>query len=279
MDEVLGIIKNKKFQFNKALGQNFITDKFILQAIVKDAGITKDDVVVEIGTGAGTLTSALADVAKKVVSFEVDKNLEPVINEVIKDKQNVQVIFADMLKTTDEKFREWVPETFKIVANLPYYITSPMIMRFVESDLPIRSMTVMVQKEVADRFTANPGTPEYGAITVALNAVSNVTMTRFISRRVFYPIPNVDSAIVRMDIEKAKYDIHDMLTFKKLVKAIFTMRRKTIANNLSYAFNISKQDISSLLNSINKNSNIRGENLTIEDMVTLSNEIFSFINK
>lgn len=279
MDEILNIIKNKKFQFNKALGQNFITDKFILQAIVKDAGITKDDVVVEIGTGAGTLTSAIADVAKKVVSFEVDKALEPVINEVIKEKQNIQVIFADMLKTSDEQFREWVPETFKIVANLPYYITSPMIMRFIESDLPIVSMTVMVQKEVADRFTSNPGTPEYGAITIALNSVSDVTMTRFISRRVFYPIPNVDSAIVRMDINKSKYDIHDMPTFKKLVKAIFTMRRKTISNNLTYAFNMSKQDISSLLKTIDKDSNIRGENLTIKEMVDLSNEIFSFINK
>ncbi|MBQ3755208.1 MAG: 16S rRNA (adenine(1518)-N(6)/adenine(1519)-N(6))-dimethyltransferase, partial [Clostridia bacterium] len=171
------IIQGTDFHFNKALGQNFISDTNLLDAIVADSGITEDDTVVEIGTGGGTLTRSIAKVAKKVFSFEVDRNLEPVLALSLQGLDNVEVIFRDVLRMKDAQFEEIVEGEFKVIANLPYYITTPLIMRFLESGLKAKSLTVMVQKEVADRIAAKPNTPDYSAITLAVEMVGGAKIT------------------------------------------------------------------------------------------------------
>ena len=263
----------KTFRYKKNLGQNFITDKNILKAIVSDAGVTEQDDVVEIGTGAATLTACLADKARSVLSFEVDEELIPLQNQTLAGRQNVRVIFRDVLKTTDEELKEWVPETFKVVANLPYYVTTPMIMRFAESDLNVTSMTLMMQKEVGDRLVAEKGTPEYGAITVALEAVANVKIVREVSRRLFYPVPNVDSVVVRLDFDKNKYVFSDFSLFKKTVKAAFCMRRKTLVNNLVSAFSLPKETAERVVTEAGFSPLIRGEALTCADLIKVSDAL------
>ena len=200
------IIKASGFRFNKALGQNFITDGNLLSAIVSDSQITKDDVVVEIGTGAGTLTKAISRECKKVYSFEVDENLQAILNLSLKGIDNCEVIFKDILKMKDDEFQSIVSGPFKVVANLPYYITTPLLMRFIESDLPVESLTLTVQKEVADRFVAQANTQDYSAVTLAIQMVGEATLTRKISKQMFYPVPKVDSAVVRIDINRHKLD-------------------------------------------------------------------------
>ncbi|MEG2450522.1 MAG: 16S rRNA (adenine(1518)-N(6)/adenine(1519)-N(6))-dimethyltransferase RsmA, partial [Clostridia bacterium] len=187
------IIRDTGFRCNKALGQNFITDINLLRGIVADSKVTADDVVVEIGTGAGTLTRELASVCKKVYSFEVDDRLQPVLALSLQGLDNVEVIFRDVLKMRDSEIAEIVGAPFKVVANLPYYITTPLVMRFLESGLDVLGLTVMVQKEVADRFTAMPNTSEYSAITLAIETAGSATVTRDVSRKMFFPVPNVDS--------------------------------------------------------------------------------------
>ena len=168
MSNIADILKDKNFVFNKQFGQNFITDNNLLDAIVADSGVTADDVVVEIGTGAGTLTKAIAKVAKKVISFEIDRNLKDVLDVTLSGVENVQVVFRDIMKVTDNELKEIVGEQYKVVANLPYYITTPIIMRFLEGDFKPQSLTIMIQKEVAERLTAKAGTADYGAITAAV---------------------------------------------------------------------------------------------------------------
>ena len=182
-------------RFNKKFGQNFITDKNLLAAIVADAGVTSADVVWEIGAGAGTLTLALAEKAKEVVAFEIDEELRPVLSVTLKDKPNVTVVYEDFMKTDRE-----TPASFKVVANLPYYVTTPILMRLLESAKRPESVTVMVQKEVAERLVAAPGTEEYGAITASMALVANAKITRIVGRQNFTPPPNVDSAVVRVDL-------------------------------------------------------------------------------
>ena len=193
--EVKEILKKHGFVFKKNLGQNFLTEGSLLRAIVKDAGVTENDVVVEIGTGAGTLTSAISEKAKWVYTFDVDNALKPVLEETLAGKENVTLNFLDVLKCSDEKLKEIIGEDpFKVVANIPYYVTTPLIMRFLESDLPCKSLTVMVQKEVADRLVADPDTENYGAITLAVELRGVAKVTRPVSRMLFHPAPKVDSA-------------------------------------------------------------------------------------
>lgn len=267
---VKDIIRGVDFHFNKALGQNFITDGNLLDAIVADSGICSDDIVVEIGTGAGTLTRALAKVAKKVYSFEVDKNLQPVLALSLQGVENVEVIFKDILKMKDDDVNAIVGGEFKVVANLPYYITTPLAMRFIESTLDVKSLTIMVQKEVADRFVAKPNTADYSAITLAIEMAGSAKITRNVSRAMFYPSPNVDSAVVRIDIDKHKLDGENQKLLHKLARSAFAMRRKTLANNLSVAFSISKQDATSIIESAGFAPMIRGEALSLEDYKVLA---------
>ncbi|MGN0744872.1 MAG: 16S rRNA (adenine(1518)-N(6)/adenine(1519)-N(6))-dimethyltransferase RsmA [Christensenellales bacterium] len=269
-DSVKDIIRGVNFRFNKALGQNFITDGNLLDAIVADSGVTGDDVVVEIGTGAGTLTRALAKVAKKVFSFEVDRNLEPVLALSLQGVDNVEVVFRDVLKMKDDALAEIVGNKFKVVANLPYYVTTPLAMRFLESSLDVESLTVMVQKEVADRFVAKANTADYSAITLAIECVGNARVTRNVSRNMFYPSPNVDSAVVRIDVDRQKLAGENTALLHKLVRGAFAMRRKTLANNLSVAFRMSKQQATELIESCGFSSLVRGEALSLCDYVKLN---------
>lgn len=264
------IIRGVDFHFNKALGQNFITDANLLDAIVADSGITSDDTVVEIGTGAGTLTRAIAKVAKKVYSFEVDRNLQPVLALSLQGVDNAEVIFRDVLKMKDDELKSVVGDSFKVVANLPYYITTPLAMRFIESTLDVKSVTIMVQKEVALRFVAKPNTADYSAITLAIEMAGNAQITRNVSRNMFFPSPNVDSAVVRIDIDRTKLDGENAPLLHKLVRSSFAMRRKTLANNLSVAFQIDKQEAGKIIEEAGFSPMVRGEALSLDDYKKLT---------
>ena len=264
------IIRGVDFHFDKALGQNFITDANLLDAIVADSGINGDDTVVEIGTGAGTLTRAIAKVAKRVYSFEVDRNLQPVLTLSLQGVDNAEVIFRDVLKMKDDELKSVVGDSFKVVANLPYYITTPLAMRFIESSLDVKSVTIMVQKEVALRFVAKPNTADYSAITLAIEMAGNAQITRNVSRNMFFPSPNVDSAVVRIDIDRTKLDGENAPLLHKLVRSSFAMRRKTLANNLSVAFQIDKQEAGKLIEEAGFSPMVRGEALSLDDYKKLT---------
>ena len=267
------LLQATSFRFNKALGQNFISDTNLLKGIVSDSDVTENDVVVEIGTGAGTLTRQIAGVAKKVYSFEVDKNLEPVHQLSLQGVDNVEVIFRDVLKMKDNELQEIIGTgEFKVVANLPYYITTPLIMRFLESDLPVTSLTIMVQEEVGLRLVAKPNTADYSAITLAVLLRGSATITRKVGRNMFYPAPNVDSAVVRIDIDRNKLLGENKPLIHKLVRSAFAMRRKTLVNNLNASFVISKQEATERLNRAGLDEKVRGEALSLDDYVRLSKE-------
>ncbi len=263
------IIRSSQFRFNKALGQNFISDKNLLAAIVSDSGICEDDVVVEIGTGGGTLTRALAQKARRVISFEIDKNLMPVLDVSLKGLDNTEVVFKDVLRMSDDDIVALVGGPFKVVANLPYYVTTPMIMRFLESSLDVETLTVMVQKEVADRLVARVGSADYAAITLAVQMMGKAYITRQVSRKMFFPMPNVDSSVIRIDIDKTKLGTIDKQGLRKLIRASFAMRRKTLANNLSAAYGFSKDDATSLIVSAGFGPLVRGEALSLDDYLKL----------
>lgn len=265
------IISDTGFRFSKSLGQNFISDKNLLSAIVADSGVCADDTVVEIGTGGGTLTRALAEVAKKVISFEVDENLQKVLALTLQGVENAEVVFRDVLKMSDEAFCEIVGDgAFKVVANLPYYITTPLVMRFLESGLNIESLTVMVQQEVADRFVAKPNTADYSAITLAIESRGSARITRKVSRQMFYPVPNVDSAVVRIDIDRTKLAGENTELIHKLIRSAFSMRRKTLVNNLSVAFALDKQTVTDIITAAGFSPMVRGEALSLNDYIKLS---------
>ena len=267
------LLQATSFRFNKALGQNFISDTNLLKGIVSDSGVTESDIVVEIGTGAGTLTRQIASVAKKVYSFEVDKNLEPVHQLSLQGVDNVEVVFRDVLKMKDNELQEIIGTgEFKVVANLPYYITTPLIMRFLESELPVTSLTIMVQEEVGLRLVAKPNTADYSAITLAVLLRGSATITRKVGRNMFYPAPNVDSAVVRIDIDRSKLEGENKALIHKIVRSAFAMRRKTLVNNLNASFGISKQEATERLNRAGLDERVRGEALSLNDYIRLSKE-------
>ena len=273
--EIRSILTKNKFRFKKSLGQNFITDTSLLDAVVSDAGITEEDVVFEIGTGAGTLTRAIAKVAKKVISFDVDMSLKSILSETLSDFPNIEMHYRDVMKLSDDDILNLTKGDFKIVANIPYNITTPPLMRFIESDLPLKSITVMVQEEIANRLTASPGTSDYGAITIGISLKGDVRKTRRVNRHVFYPVPNVDSAVVRIDINPKKYVFKDEKTLKTLIRSGFHMRRKTFVNNVVNVFpNLIKEEITNILKSFGYDENIRGEDLSTEDYIKIADIIF-----
>ncbi|MDE7372440.1 MAG: 16S rRNA (adenine(1518)-N(6)/adenine(1519)-N(6))-dimethyltransferase RsmA, partial [Clostridia bacterium] len=264
-------ITDTGFRFNKALGQNFISDKNLLEARVADSGVTEEDIVVEIGTGGGTLTRALAGVTKRVVSFEVDTNLQSVLALTLQGVENAEVVFRDILKMSDDAVRETVgADSFKVVANLPYYITTPLVMRFLESDLDVKSLTVMVQQEVADRFVAKANTADYSAVTLAIESRGSACITRKVNRKMFYPVPNVDSAVVRIDVDRNKLEGENTELLHKLIRSSFAMRRKTLANNLSVAFGLDKQTATDKIVSAGFSPMVRGEALSLADYIKLT---------
>ena len=270
---VKDLIISSGFKFNKALGQNFVTDKNLLNAIVDDALVTYDDTVVEIGTGAGTLTRAIAEKAKQVISFEVDKNLAPVLDLSLKGLENVTVVFKDVLKMKKEEFEKIVSTPFKVVANLPYYVTTPMIMHFLESDLPVISVTVMVQKEVAMRMQAGPGTKDYGALSLAVQFYAEPYIAANVPPNCFIPRPNVGSAVIRLKTyEQPQIQVKDEAFLFALIRASFNQRRKTLVNSLKNAsdLKLEKEQVLEALRTMGLSETVRGEALTLEQFASLA---------
>ena len=263
--------------FNKNFGQNFITDKNLLSSICEDAQLNKDDIVLEIGTGAGTLTQVVSSVAKKIVSFEIDLKLKEYLTQKFKDANNVEIIFENFLKLDNAYLEEkFANLNIKVVANLPYYITTPIIFKLLNSKLNIKSLTLMVQKEVAERIEAKPKTKDYGELSVVIQSLGEVEIKRIVPKTLFTPQPKVDSAIISI-IPQNKYNILNKDLFYKTVRACFFSRRKTLVNNLTSYFNLSKTQVLSILNKLNLQPLIRGEELNIQKIIKLSNNLEQFI--
>ena len=266
------ILKDANFKFNKGYGQNFIFDTNFLNSIVENIA-TKDDEVLEIGAGAGTLTSIIADHAKKVISYEIDKNLEPILQKSLENHTNAKVIFGDIMKFSMEEIESNFDKDYIMIANLPYYITTPIIFKFLENSTKLKSMAIMVQLEVAERLVAKPGTKEYGAITPAIDYRANAKIIKKVGRQMFTPAPNVDSAIVKIDFVPNKYEIANTHVLDETIKSVFAMRRKTIANNLKTSFHLSQEEIEKICKATNISPTARGETLDTATLVKLSNEI------
>lgn len=271
MNNIAEILRDKNFRFNKQFGQNFITDSNLLDAMVADSGITAEDTVVEIGTGAGTLTGAIAKVAKRVISFEIDRNLKEVLDITLQGLDNVEVVFRDIMKVSDEELEKIVGGEYKVVANLPYYITTPIIMRFLECDFKPESLSVMIQKEVAERLVAKAGSSEYGAITAVVELYANAKIVRMVGRNNFYPVPKVDSSVIRLDIDDKKYSC-DKQKVKQIIKTSFAMRRKTLVNNLM-TLGFSRDQVENVLNDLSMDTRVRGETLKVNDFILLAEKL------
>lgn len=263
------ILKRKNFTFEKKYGQNFLTDVNLLSSIVDRSGVDENSIVVEIGVGAGTLTSQIAKKVKKVYGFEVDKKLKPVLDETLSSYDNVEIIFEDIMKVETSKIEEMIGTNYTVIANLPYYITTPILMKFIEEGQKVDAVIVTVQKEVAERICAKSGTSDYGAITATINAVSDTSIIEYIDRSMFYPIPNVDSAVCKIVLNKDKFYIKDINAFRKLVKTSFIMRRKTLVNNLMKGYNLSRQVCEEILTSLGLDINVRGEYLSSKEFIDL----------
>lgn len=263
-------IRRNDFHFNKRFGQNFIEDFSLLKRIVDFALVTHDDSVLEIGVGAGTLTKVLSERAKKVVGYEIDKNLQPVLSETLSGVENAEVVFRDFMRESTEEINRAFDEDFIVVANLPYYITSPVTMRLLEEFPRCKRIVIMVQKEVAERFTAKSGTKDYGSITASIDYYGDAVYGFTVDRTNFYPVPNVDSAVVKIDRRK-KYDAKSETAFKQIVSIAFLARRKTLVNNMIANLSISRSVAEDLLTSLNIDVNVRGEVLSAEKFVELSN--------
>lgn len=268
MNGVINLIKQKNISLKKRFGQNFITDANLLNAIVDDAEISDNDIVVEIGAGAGTLTSSICRRANTVYAFEIDADLKPILDITLKDFDNVRLIFKDILKLDPKELKGLLENRkFKVVANLPYYITSPVLFYFLENDFYLDSITVMVQKEVAMRMVAKHNTIDYGTLSLAVQSRAEAIITRIVDRKMFFPEPNVDSAVVRLTMTG---DIGCRKTFDKLVKAAFSCRRKTLLNNLTISLGFSRVKAEQLLIKAGLDPKIRGEALNKEKFMQLA---------
>lgn len=268
------MLKENNFEFKHKFGQNFITDTNLLKAIVADSNIS-DDCVLEIGAGAGTLTKEICQkTSEKVVAVEIDKKLKPILEQNLGNIKNLEIIFDDILKIPPQKLKEiFKNKPFKVVANLPYYISTPIIFYLLENNFNIKSITVMLQLEVAKRLTAQVGTKDYGALTILLNFLGEVFLTRKVPRTLFVPQPNVDSAIVRIELKEKDFGV-SFEEFSPFVKACFAMRRKTLENNIISAFKISREQFKTTCLNLNINTNTRAENLNIFEFVSLFKELF-----
>lgn len=271
----LAVINKHEFAFQKKFGQNFLIDEGIVNKIVREAGVTKDDFVLEIGPGIGTMTQLLCEQAGGVAAVEIDTNLIPILKETLAEYDNVTIINEDILKVDIKKLAEEKNggKPIKVVANLPYYITTPIIMGLFESNVPIDSITVMVQKEVADRMQVGPGTKDYGALSLAVQYYSKPQVVINVPPECFIPRPNVGSAVIRLTrYKEPPVKVKDEKLMFKLIRASFNQRRKTLANGLNNSpeINFSKEEITAAIESLHKGSSIRGEALTLSEFVALS---------
>ena len=270
------VLQKYDFVFQKKFGQNFLIDSHVLDKIVSAAGITKDDFVLEIGPGIGTMTQYLAASARKVFAVEIDKALIPILEDTLKEFDNVQVINQDILKVDIKKLAEEHNDgkPIKVVANLPYYITTPIIMGLFESQVPIDSITVMVQKEVADRMKVGPGTKDSGALSLAVQYYAEPYIVANVPPNCFMPRPKVGSAVIRLTRhEKPPVEVADEKLMFRLIRASFNQRRKTLANGLNNSpeLSYSKEEIQQTIEKCGFKAGIRGEALTLEDFAKLAN--------
>lgn len=257
-----------QINYKKKFGQNFLSDSNLLAAIVADSGIDNSSTAVEIGVGAAALTKQLAKVAKKVVCWEVDGDLKQVIDQNLAGINNVQVIYQDFLKATNSQIIEAAGTNFSVVANLPYYITSPIITRLLDSQLAVKSITIMVQEEVGERIIASPNTSEYGVLSVMVQLCGQAKITRKVGRQMFTPVPNVDSCVVHINNIARPQNYTKIVEF---VKKCFFARRKTLVNNLGRVF--SKQSVVETLQTLGLPENVRAENLSAKQFELLFKEL------
>jgi len=274
--KTIEIIKKYEFAFQKKFGQNFLIDTHVLDKIIAAAGVTKDDCVLEIGPGIGTMTQYLAENARHVVAVEIDSNLIPILNETLADYENVTVIHADILKVNINQITEQYNggRPIKVVANLPYYITTPIIMGLFENLVPIDNITVMVQKEVADRMQVGPGSKDYGALSLAVQYYADPYIVANVPPNCFMPRPNVGSAVIRLTRHKEPpVKTEDPGLMFRLIRASFNQRRKTLQNGLNNSPEIpfTKEQIMEAVESLGLGPSIRGEALTLEQFASLSN--------
>lgn len=265
-------LQNNNFKFKHSLGQNFIKDEVLLNSILDDADVAEDSLVLEIGAGAGALTSKLCEraVKGKVVSVEIDKTLTPILNKKLSKFNNINLIFDDILKLNPSFIKqEFNNKPFKVVANLPYYITTPILEYLLNNDFLITDITVMVQLEVAQRLSADVGTKNYGAITAILNMYATTQITQVVDKKMFTPMPKVDSAILHIVLDK-NYNI-DKKYIAEVIKKCFLMRRKTLQNNLCSGFNLNKQQAQNIIeNDLKRDIKIRAEMLDLNDFIKLA---------
>ena len=270
------IINKYSFAFQKKFGQNFLIDANVLESIIRGAEITKDDFVLEIGPGIGTMTQYLCEAARQVVAVEIDKMLIPILEDTLSEYDNVEVINQDVLKVDIKSLAEEKNngKPIKVVANLPYYITTPIIMGLFESGVPIDSITIMVQKEVADRMQTGPGSKDYGALSLAVQYYATAKVILNVSATCFMPRPNVDSAVIKLTRHKEPtVNVADEKLMFKIIRASFNQRRKTLVNGLknSPELSFSKEQIVKAIEKIGKPETIRGEALTLEEFAELAN--------
>ncbi len=269
MQELRTVLEKHGFHFKKQFGQNFISDTNLLRSIVEASGITADTTVVEIGCGAGTLTRALAESAKKVYAFDIDRDLQPVLAETLAGVENVEVIFRDFNKLNLREFESEI-EPYTVVANLPYYITTPLVTKLLEESEKVQGLSIMVQEEVAERFCAKENTSEYGSITAAIALKGNAKIVKRVSRNLFYPRPNVDSAVVKIEFERGRVAVKNERAYRQTVKCAFLNRRKTLENNLVNCFALNREQAKFVLQKAEIDEKARGETLSPQRLARLS---------
>ena len=274
----IAVLQKHQFNIQKKYGQNFLVDTHVLEKIIDAAEITKDDCVIEIGPGIGTMTQYLAERARAVVAVEIDKNLIPILEDTLSEYENVTIINEDILKVDLNRIVQEQNQgrPIKVVANLPYYITTPIIMGLFENQVPLRSITIMVQKEVADRMQVGPGTKDYGALSLAVQYYAKPDIVAIVPPNCFIPRPGVASAVIRLSrYDKPPVTVTDETKMFSLIRASFNQRRKTLVNSLTNAQNlsVSKQQIVDALSEMGLSPTIRGEALTLNQFATLSNLI------
>ena len=276
------VVNKHNFKFSKSLGQNFLIDDNVIDRILEGARLSETDRIIEVGPGIGTLTREMGKVAENVVAIEIDKTLIPILKETLADLDNVEVVNEDILKVDvqgliNEKLNGG---PVKLVATLPYYITTPIVMKFLEEDIPVTDIVVMVQKEVADRMNAKPSTKDYGALSVAVQYYCDTEIVAKAPRHMFVPQPNVDSIVIGLHVrDEKKYVVDNEDIFFKTVKASFGQRRKTLLNSLGGLGFLSKDQIREALQAANIDEKRRGETLSIDEFANLSNEINKFSSK
>ena len=276
------VVNKHNFKFSKSLGQNFLIDDNVIDRILEGARLSETDRIIEVGPGIGTLTREMGKVAENVVAIEIDKTLIPILQETLADLDNVEVVNEDILKVDvqgliNEKLNGG---PVKLVANLPYYITTPIVMKFLEEDIPVTDIVVMVQKEVADRMNAKPSTKDYGALSVAVQYYCDTEIVAKAPRHMFVPQPNVDSIVIGLHVrDEKKYVVDNEDIFFKTVKASFGQRRKNLLNSLGGLGFLSKDQIKEALKAANIDEKRRGHTLSIDEFANLSNEINKFSSK